>query len=145
MHLALVLLAALQDPHFVRGRELYQQGLYEEAIDEFEKADQNAPPVVFELAVTYEKVDRCQAAVDAWEKLARLDPNGEHRAEIAQHVREQRWRLGHNECKDAPKRAPGERPRRVRDEPPKASETPLDHYAWAFGFRLGLVFGRIGS
>src|SRR5215467_6097095 len=118
MRLMLALLAALQDPHFARGRELYAQGLYEEAIDEFEKADANAPAVVFELAVTYEKVDRCQAAVDAWEKLLRLDPGSSHREEIAQHLREQRWRLGHNECKDAPKRAApftaGESPHRGR-------------------------------
>src|SRR5262252_7982916 len=136
MRLVLALLAALQDPHFDRGRELYAQGLYEEAIDEFEKADANAPAVIFELAVSYEKVDRCQAAVDAWEKLMRLDPGTEHRAEIAQHLREQRWRLSHNECKDAPKRAPGEHPRRSR-EPDRAreAETPLEHYGYALGFR----------
>src|SRR5262245_30553129 len=117
MHL--VLLLALQDPHFARGRELYQQGLYEGAILEFEKADANSPAVIYELAVAYEKVDRCQAAIDAWEKLLRLDTGGEHRAEIAQHLREQRWRLGRNECKDAPKRPPPERaePRRLRDTP----------------------------
>jgi hypothetical protein len=149
MRFVLALLAALQDPHFDRGRELYAQGLYEEAIDELEKADANAPAVVFELAVTYEKVDRCQAAVDAWEKLLRLDPGTSHHDEIAQHLREQRWRLGHNECKDAPKRAPftaGESPRRGRERyRAREPETPLEHYGWALGFRLGLVLGRIGS
>ena len=152
MPLFLLLVALVQDDagqHFARGRELAQQGLYEEAIDEFEKADriEESPAVLIELAVAYEKVDRCQAAVNTWEKLAKTEMSAEQRAQLGERMTAQRLRLSHNECKDGPKKTVAEptRGRHRRRESAPEPEGPVDHYAWAFGFRIGAVFGRIGA
>ena len=156
MRLWLLLITFAQDDagqHFARGRELAGQGLYEEAIEEFEKADQIAesPAILIELAAAYEKVDRCQAAVNTWEKLAKTELSAEQREQIGERMAKQRFRLSHNECKDGPKRAiaaeptrvgRGRRRERVREPEPEGSR---EHYAWGFGFRIGVVFGRVGT
>jgi hypothetical protein len=152
VHLLLIFITLVQDDagqHFARGRELAQQGLYEEAIDEFEKADRIAesPAVLIELAVAYEKVDRCQAALNTWEKLAKTEMTAEQRAQLGERMTAQRWRLSHNECKDGSKKTLAEptRGRHRRRESTPEPEGPVDHHAWAFGFRIGVVFGRIGA
>ena len=152
MRFVLLLLALAQDAgqHFARGRELAAQGLYEDAIEEYEKANQIAesPAVLIELASAYEKVDRCKAAVGAWEKLLKTELSEDQRAQVAQRMETQRWRLSHNECKDGPKKIAAEPGRgrwhheRARSNEPEAK---IEHFGWGFGFRVGIVFGRIGA
>src|SRR5262245_34885040 len=113
MGMALTLLLALQQDsaaeaqqHYDRSRQLSSQGLYEDAIAELEAAErlQPSPTIAYELALAYSTVDRCQAAIEAYQRVLRFQP--ENRVEIQKKIVEQEWRLSHNECKDRPAKPP---------------------------------------
>jgi tetratricopeptide (TPR) repeat protein len=68
--------AARAKEHFQRGRELYQQGSYREALDELEAAhslDPHAKDLVFNLAVVNEKLNRLDEAVRYLQSYEQMD------------------------------------------------------------------------
>jgi tetratricopeptide (TPR) repeat protein len=75
--------AAKARVHFQRGRELYQQGAYREAIGELEAAhtlDPHAKDLVFNLAVVNEKLGQIDAAIHYIHVYAEMDLEAQERA-----------------------------------------------------------------
>jgi len=63
--------------HYEKGRCLELQGLYEEALDEYEKSsvlDPDSPVALFRLAFVYDLRGKDEMAIECYERLTRLNP-----------------------------------------------------------------------
>src|SRR5439155_17478374 len=103
------LLQAQQEPaqvtakqHYERGRELFSRGLYEEALGELQEADrlQPSPVLAYNMALAYDKLGRCRAAIETFERFLRDSTETDTKAEVEQRIADQRQKMARHECKD---------------------------------------------
>ncbi len=87
--------AAQEDPnerarlHFESGRSYFEEGAYERALQEFQRAYELSPltPMLFNLGTTYERLGRLTEAADAFERFLReSDANLPNRSTLERRV-----------------------------------------------------------
>ena len=81
---------ATADEHYIQGLEYSSQGLFDEAIREYEKAIELRDDYALyykDLAVAYEKKGEIKKAVNVWQTLLARDPNSPFAKTAASHLK----------------------------------------------------------
>ncbi|HJZ87106.1 MAG TPA: tetratricopeptide repeat protein [Polyangia bacterium] len=174
--------AAQEDPalaeakqHFDRGRELFRNGSYEEAIREFRAADKlrPSPILAYNIGLALEKLGRCKPAIDHFERYLREQPDADNRADTEQKIADQRAKIARGECAKQVRPPPGVQPTEpggytpppaggyppppagyppttTAYPPPRTDVVPITQasagmHPFSLGLRVGPIFGRLGN
>jgi tetratricopeptide (TPR) repeat protein len=96
--------------HYERGRAAYERGDYQSAVDEFEAARRvmPRPALDFDVGRAYDRLERIDEAITAYERCLAAEPNSPSASELSQRVLVLRARRHANE-RPSPRRwlAPG--------------------------------------
>lgn len=85
--------------HFESGRSYFDEGAYERALQEFERAYELSPRVamLFNLGTTYERLGRLGEAADAFEGYLEGTPDAQNRATLTRRIANLRRRAASQE------------------------------------------------
>lgn len=88
--------------HFESGRSYFEEGAYERALVEFERAYELSPrtAMLFNLGTTYERLARYGEAADAFERYANESPDLPNRATLLRRVENLRRRAAAQEANE---------------------------------------------
>jgi tetratricopeptide (TPR) repeat protein len=96
--------------HYERGKELYRNEKYQEAIREFKTANElRASPILnYNIGLCQEKLGHCKAAIESFDRYLRDQPDADNRADTEHKVTELRGRMTRGECAGSRPRGQGQ-------------------------------------